>query len=231
MNDEKVATSMENQIDAGGSDPLPPSSENEDPALDADADVNPNDVADRSPNFDADDPIIPAPEPAASSSDDQPDENHLSVSDPLQAPHPDPAASPALVAQEQLGMLQRELTQLREELSAMQHSRENFRRMTDELREFHTLYPEVSLSQIPDEVYEGMYSGIPPAAGYALYLKREHEKQKEADRINKANCQRSSGSLFTADADYFSPAEVRAMSQSEVRKNYQKIMLSMQKWH
>ena len=54
--------------------------------------------------------------------------------------------------------------------------------------------------------------------------------KKEAERINAANLRRSSGSLVAADVDYFSPAEVRAMSQADVRKNYQKIMQSMQKW-
>ena len=228
MNDEKMATSMENQTDAVGCDPLPSTCEDA-----VDAAFSAGDVGQCDDRYAADtsDASLTASEPAAPQKDAQSVQDHLPVGDPLSDPDSDPDAAFALPAQEQLGMLQCELKQLREELTAMKETRENFRRMTDELREFHDLYPEVSLKEIPDEVYDSMYAGIPPAAGYALYLKREREKQKEADRINGANLRRSSGSLVAADADYYSPGEVRAMSQAEVRKNYQKIMQSMQKWH
>ena len=234
MNDEKMATSMENQTDAGGCDPLPSANEAEDPASLTDDVTAPHTGADNRTNDsgtgvtnDTDDT---AADSASTREDRLPDSDLLSVGDPLQDSASDSDAAFALSAQEQLGLLQHELNQLREERENAKKARESFRRMTDELREFHTLFPEVSLSQIPDEVFDGMYDGIPPAASYALYLKREREKQKEAERINNANRQRSSGSLVAADADYFSPDEVRAMSQDDVRKNYQKIMQSIQKW-
>ena len=228
MNDEKMVTSMENQTDAGGCDPLPQTNEAEDPASFPDADLG--QTADNGDRTDTDDRSLASSDPPATKEDGESAQDHLPVDRSLPNSDPDPAPAPPLSEQEQLGVLQCELKQLRDELASAKEMRENFRRMTDELREFHTLYPEVALSQIPDEVYDAMYAGIPPAASYALYLKREREKQKEADRINNTNRQRSSGSLAAADADYFSPAEVRAMSQSDVRKNYQKIMQSMQKW-
>ena len=135
------------------------------------------------------------------------------------------------MAQERLAELRDELTKLRDELTAERNLRADLRRMASELREFQTLFPDVPLSELPDEVTDGMCAGIPPAAGYALFLRRQRERERQAKSVNDANRLRSSGSLTTADADYFSPAEVRAMSPSDVRKNYQKIMQSMQKWH
>ena len=73
--------------------------------------------------------------------------------------------------------------------------------------------------------------GIPIAAAYALFERRRFTTEQKALEYNHANARRSSGSLEPTAPDYYSPAEVRAMSQSEVRANYDKIMRSMQKWH
>ena len=221
MNDEKMVTSMENQTDADGCDPIPSEHEAEDHASVIDISPGCDDSYDRDISTAESD----------TTSEHESAQDHLPSGDPLSDPAPDSDPPAPLSAQEQLGVLQSELKQLREQLDALTVTRESLGRITSELREFHTLYPEVSPAQLPDEVYEGMYMGIPLAAGYALYLKREHEKQKEAERINNANRLRSSGSLHGADADYLSPAEVRAMTPVEVRQNYHKIMQSMQKWH
>lgn len=227
MNDEKMVTSLENQEDADGRDPIPSAHEAEDPSSLA-VDDAPSDTLDRLESLDA---SLTAAQSAPETEEDRPGQDHIPFGDPLSDPASDPDAPAPLSAQEQLGVLQGELKQLREQLDAALVTRESLGRMTRELRELHALYPEVSLTELPDEVFEGMYMGIPPAAGYALYLKREREKQKEAERVNQANRLRSSGSLDGADADYLSPAEVRAMTPGEVRKNYHKIMQSMQKWH
>lgn len=231
MNDEKMVTSLENQTNAGGSDPIPQAHANEDSAPFNESNAERAADVDSDSRGNAHDRDDTAADGSATEETRTSVQDHLSFADPLQTSGSDPVSDPSLSAEEQLGMLQCELKQIREELAAAKVMREDFCRIADGLRELQCLYPEVSLSEIPDEVYEGMGNGIPPAASYALYLKREREKQREAARVNDANRQRSSGSLVTADADYFSPAEVRAMSQSEVRKNYQKIMQSMQKWH
>ena len=56
--------------------------------------------------------------------------------------------------------------------------------------------------------------------------------EARADKINQINAYRSSGQAGSNTArEYFSPDEVRAMSQSEVRANYQRIIESMKKWN
>ena len=58
-----------------------------------------------------------------------------------------------------------------------------------------------------------------------------HEHQKLND-VNRANAMNSSGSIGNkTGAEFFTPDEVRAMSQSEVRANYQRIIESMKKWN
>ena len=120
------------------------------------------------------------------------------------------------------------MTRLRAELSQKDRLWE---RLGAECEEFGTLYPDTPLSTLPDPVWKDVARGIPLAAAYALAEKRRLYTEALAQKSNRENQARSSGALNTADADYFTPGEVRAMSADEVRTNYQKIMLSMQKWH
>ena len=104
-------------------------------------------------------------------------------------------------------------------------------RLAREGEEFHALYPDANMQDLPDSVWQDVGRGIPIAAAYALFERRRYTTEQKALEYNHANARRSSGSLEPTAPDYYSPAEVRAMSQSEVRANYDKIMRSMQKWH
>lgn len=103
-------------------------------------------------------------------------------------------------------------------------------RLAREGEEFRTLYPDTSMQDLPDIVWQDVGRGIPLAAAYALFERRRFTTEQKALEYNHANARRSSGSLEPTAPDYYSPAEVRAMSQNEVRANYDKIMRSMQKW-
>ena len=100
-----------------------------------------------------------------------------------------------------------------------------------EYAEFCELYPDLSTEDLPDDVWESVRQGVPLSAAYALFEQRRRRTLEKAQLRNLENKQRSSGSVEGGSADYFSADEVRAMSQTEVRANYQKILLSMQKWH
>lgn len=149
-------------------------------------------------------------------------------SDPLSDLDPDPLAFDEEDGQGELERLRGELRQLREEMAAKQ---EFFARLEGECAEFCALYPEASISEVSDGVWQDVQRGLPLAAAYALAERRRIMTEKLAAQTNDENRRRSSGALEATDPDYFSPAEVRAMSQAEVRTNYQKIMRSMQKWH
>ncbi len=129
-----------------------------------------------------------------------------------------------------------ELEALRAEVSSLRAQLEGERalygRMSTECAEFSELYPTVPLSEIPDSIWESVKLGVPIAAAYALYEKRSSMARAKADLINSANSRASSGSIDSPPTeDFFSPAEVKAMSPAEVRKNYSTIIRSMSKWH
>lgn len=100
-------------------------------------------------------------------------------------------------------------------------------RSRQELDEFCSLFPGVPVSGLPDEVQKQVDGGVPLPAAYALYEKREAMRQS----ATRKSAERSwHGMRDASSGEYFSPAEVRSMSQKEVHKNYKKIMESMKHW-
>lgn len=104
-------------------------------------------------------------------------------------------------------------------------------RISEELGEFHSLFPETDITALPESIWEEVKNGIPLVASYALYEKKREAERRHAERINSQNAARSSGAAGKdTPSEYFSPDEVRAMSAAQVRHNYQKILNSMKKW-
>lgn len=125
---------------------------------------------------------------------------------------------------------------LKEELAALKGKLEENRTLYEKLHaecaEFSELYPDVPISALPDDIWKSFRAGIPVAAAYALYEKKEAVARAKAESINSKNKDLSSGSLGTSKSEeFFSPAEVKAMSPAEVRANYTKIINSMSRWH
>ena len=130
---------------------------------------------------------------------------------------------------ESVESLKSEIDRLRAEL---EESRSVNQRVADDISEFHRLFPNVELGTIPDEVRESVRAGIPLSASYSLYEKRLDAERERIEAINRKNAQRSSGAAGkNTPKEYFSPEDVRSMSQSEVRENYKKIIDSMKKWN
>ncbi|MBE6547210.1 MAG: hypothetical protein E7668_07255 [Ruminococcaceae bacterium] len=129
-----------------------------------------------------------------------------------------------------------ELSRLREELGVLkatleQREREKSQAMR-ELEEFHRLFPDISLQNVPDEVWKQVEEGLPLRAAYALYEKERQLAVYRAEQINRQNAARSAGKAGQpASGEYFSPDEVRSMSQRQVRENYKTILESMKKWN
>ena len=101
-----------------------------------------------------------------------------------------------------------------------------------EYAEFRALYPDADAEALPEDVLKSVEAGLPLAAAYALYEKRMQKRSADIAAHNKSTRQVSFGSVGKSpESDYFTPDEVRAMSQSEVRANYSKILQSMKSWH
>lgn len=126
-------------------------------------------------------------------------------------------------------LLRAELEALRTEL---EEKKKVFERMSREIGEFSEIFPERSVNTIPDSVWESVKAGIPLAAAYALYERKNAVRADAASRINERNGEKSTGAIGrTSTENFYTPDEVRAMSRSEVRKNYSKIIESMKKWN
>lgn len=126
-----------------------------------------------------------------------------------------------------LDLLQAELNRLK---AALAEKDAFYTRVGLECSEFSELFPNTSLSDLPDCVWESVKGGVPVAAAYALEQRRRAVAEARAEQLLQKNRERSTGAVGQPEQEYFSPDEVRAMSQAEVRNHYQKIMLSMQKW-
>ena len=112
----------------------------------------------------------------------------------------------------------------------MAESEERERRAERGWRELCELYPDCDLSLVSEGFEKALAEGIPPAAAYALELRRLESNQKKIENANRRGREMSTGRVGRADDSLYSPDEVRAMTQSEVRENYQKIRLSMKSW-
>ena len=107
--------------------------------------------------------------------------------------------------------------------------------------EFVKAYPDVSLSDlIEDKMFQSFAGGkvgtVPLKEIYEGFLSFTAEYDKRANEKAAqiaANAKASPGALSSAgkaNEPYFSFEQVKAMSRSEVHRNYDKIMKSMQKW-
>lgn len=131
----------------------------------------------------------------------------------------------------ELEQLRSELKELREELAARNARMEQDARVEHEYAEFCELFPNLSIRELPDEVWQDVKNGTSLAAAYALAEKKRAVALGRASSSNVHNRARSAGAVRNAQNDEFSPSEVRAMTSAEVRANLPKIMRSMQKWH
>jgi hypothetical protein len=97
-------------------------------------------------------------------------------------------------------------------------------------REFTELYPEADISSLPDSFNAALERGIPPAAAYALEMRRKEVRLARIKAADQRGRELSAGKLDPADDTLYSPDEVRAMPPAEVRKNIEKIRRSMKSW-
>lgn len=97
-------------------------------------------------------------------------------------------------------------------------------------REFTELYPDADISSLPDSFNADIERGIPPAAAYALELRRREVRRAKIEAADRRAREMSSGRINSTDDSLYSPDEVRAMPPSEVRKNMEKIRRSMKSW-
>ncbi len=127
--------------------------------------------------------------------------------------------------------LNEKILSLTKELEAYKQAKERQDKISEQLNEFSELFPDITPSTIPPEVWESVKRGNSLAAAYAIYEKRTIEAAKRIEQINAKNAVNAAGSAGKNSPDeFFSMDEVRKMSPLEVRANFAKIQKSMEKW-
>lgn len=130
---------------------------------------------------------------------------------------------------EEIRTLREQVKQLTEELEARAAIAD---KIAAQIGEFTDLFPEVSMESVPESVWESVRRGSSLAASYALYARKAYMSGQRASDVNQRNARNSPGVAGKGTAsEYYTPDEVRAMSQKEVRANYSKIIESMKKWN
>jgi hypothetical protein len=104
-------------------------------------------------------------------------------------------------------------------------------RLEGEISEFSEMFPDVPLSEIPDEIWNEVKMGLPLSASYARHERKRTLSQKKAEEANKNAIEKSSGSVTGTSDHYFTADQVRKMSAAEVKKNYSHIINSMKHWN
>lgn len=130
---------------------------------------------------------------------------------------------PETAEEDELSALRAALAEKEQLLADMTAAKDRFEA---EFAEFRKEFPEVPLGRVDDGVWEQVGKGVPLAAAYAL-AERRAMKQAQTSRRETGAWHSLSGGT---DEGLFTPSEVRAMTEREVRRNYDRILESMKRW-
>lgn len=103
-------------------------------------------------------------------------------------------------------------------------------KLSQEIKLFRRIFPNVKSEAIPDSVWKDMESGIPLPYAYALFLTADKGNRSYADSVNEKN---SEGALPPVNGDGESELtmeQVEAMSPEAVKKSFPQILRSLGKW-
>lgn len=103
--------------------------------------------------------------------------------------------------------------------------------MSEDIKRFRELFPEISADDIPESVWEEVENGVSLAHAYALYTLTEESLKRVADGVNRRNGgigakAESAGSTEPA----FTKEQVERMSAKDVKNNYKSILKAMKNW-
>lgn len=101
-------------------------------------------------------------------------------------------------------------------------------RISEEYSGFKALFPDMKISELPEEVEKSIGEGVPLDAACALYRLKREVAGKRAASVNESNRELSPGAVKKAPVNYLTIDEIGAMSRGEVRKNLGFILKSLE---
>ena len=124
-----------------------------------------------------------------------------------------------------------ELT-LRQELEQLKGEKQQREKISAELDRLWEIFPDVTLNDLPDEVWALVEQGESLPGAYCITLCKADAENKKAQQKNHENSLKTPPTV-TSHGDnkqYFTREQVESMSRNDVRKNYSAIIESMKHW-
>lgn len=101
-------------------------------------------------------------------------------------------------------------------------------KLNEEYSSFKELFPDIKISELPDEVEKSVSTGVPLDAACALHKVRREAAEKKAAAVNESNRKLSAGAVKKSASNYLTIEEIRAMSPGEVKNNFNLILKSLE---
>lgn len=103
--------------------------------------------------------------------------------------------------------------------------------LTEEVKQFRQMFPDVAAEDIPETVWADMERGIPLSYAFAFFVLTDGKNNTYADGINTRNNEASPPPVGEgSDEGELSMEEVEAMSPKAVKNNFSRILRSIGKW-
>ena len=117
-------------------------------------------------------------------------------------------------------------------LAELERQRQAEDRRRADLSEFRELFPDVAITDVPQEVWDGVGHGMTLTDAYMRYDRRESIRRARAEAANAANAASAPPAQTPAPETpkNLSREDVARMSREEVRRNYDRILKSMPLW-
>ena len=102
----------------------------------------------------------------------------------------------------------------------------------EDIKRLREVFPDIKQEDIPDEVWQSVEKGESLSGAYALHFVKQLKAKADIERINELNGKKAPPKIKHdgGDETFFSPEEVRSMTEAQVRKHYNAILASMDKW-
>lgn len=119
-----------------------------------------------------------------------------------------------------------------QELELLKKEKEQKERISKEIDRLWEMFPDFTLEQAPDELWELVQGGESLLGAYCILLAKANLEEQKANEKNQENSQKTPPPVKNSgDANqYFSREQVEKMTRDQVKKNYKQIIDSMKHW-
>lgn len=103
--------------------------------------------------------------------------------------------------------------------------------MSEDIKRFRELFPDISAEDIPESVWEEVQNGVGLAHAFALYTLADANTRRIAESVNRRNGDIGARAESAGSTEpVFTKEQVEKMSDKDVKSNYKSILKAMKGW-